>query len=55
MTKQTEQGMHDSTVHDDLNTSLMTLKIIIEDIDKISIVKDLKITNNIKQLEAENC
>ena len=34
-------------------TSSITLKDILEDIDKISIVIDLKISNKIKQLEAE--
>ena len=34
-------------------TSLITLKVILEDIDTISIVIDLEINNKIKQLEAE--
>ena len=34
-------------------TGLITLKVILEDIDKISIVTDLDINNKIKQLEAE--
>ena len=34
-------------------TSLITLKVILEKIDKISIVKDLEINNKIKELEAE--
>ena len=45
--------MHDLGIYDDLITSLITLKIILEDIDKINIVKDLEINNKIKQLEAE--
>ena len=45
--------MHDLTIYDDLITSLITLKLILEDIDKISIVIDLEINNTIKQLEAE--
>ena len=49
MAKKTEQNMHDLDIYDDLITSLITLKIILEDIDKISIV----INNKIKQLEAE--
>ena len=53
MAKQTEQDLHDSTIHDGLMTSSITLKVILEDIDKISIVIDLKISNKIKQLEAE--
>ena len=46
--------MHDSTIYDDLITSLITLKVILEDIDKISIVIDLEINDKVKQLEAEN-
>ena len=53
MAKQTEQDMHDSTMYDDLITSLITLKVMLEDIDKISTVIDLEINNKIKQLEAE--
>ena len=34
-------------------TSLITLKVMLEDTNKISIVIDLKINNKIKQLEAE--
>ena len=45
--------MHDLTIYDDLITSLITLNVILEDIDKISIVIDLEINNKIKQLEAE--
>ena len=42
--------MSDLTVNqdDDLITSLITLKVILEDVDKIIIVKDLKINNKIK-------
>ena len=53
MAKQTEQDMHDSTIYDDLVTSLITLKVILEDIDKISTVIDLEINNKKKQLEEE--
>ena len=53
MAKQTEQDMHDSTMYDDLITSLITLKVMLEDIDKISTVIDLEINNKIKQLEVE--
>ena len=51
MTKQTEQDMQDLTIYDDLITSLITLKVILEEIDKISIVIDLEINDKIKQLE----
>ena len=54
MLYQIKQDMHDLAIHDDLITSLITLKVILEDIDKISIVIDLDINNKIKQLEAEN-
>ena len=53
MTKQTEQDMQDLTIYDDLIASLITLKVILEDIDKISIAIDLEINNKIKQLNAE--
>ena len=53
MTKQTEQDMHDSTIYCNLITSLITLKVIPEDIDKVSTVIDLDINNKIQQLEAE--
>ena len=43
--------MHDLTIYDDLITSLIALKVILENIDEISKVIDLKINNNIKQLE----
>ena len=46
--------MHESTIYDDLITSLITLKVILEDIDKISIVIDLEKNNKVKKLEAEN-
>ena len=45
--------MHDPTIYDDLITSLITLKVILKNIDKITIVKDLEANNKIKQLEAE--
>ena len=47
-----KQDMQDLAIYDDLITSLITLKVILEDIDKISIVIDLEIKNKIKQLEA---
>ena len=43
-----KQNMHDLAIYDDLITG-----VILEDIDKISIVIDLDINNKIKQLEAE--
>ena len=48
MLEQTEQGMHD---YDDLITSLKTLKVILEEIDKIRKVIELEINNKMKQLE----
>ena len=53
MAKQTKRNMHDLEIYDDLITSLITLKVILEDIDKITIVQDLEINNKIKQLEAK--
>ena len=51
MPEQTEQDMHDTTIYDDSITSLITLKLILEDTDKISKVIDLEINNKTKQLE----
>ena len=48
MLEQTEQCMHDITIYDDLITSLITLKVILEEIDKISKAIDLEINNKIK-------
>ena len=45
--------MRDSAIYDDLITSLIALKVILENIGKISIVIDLDINNKIEQLEAE--
>ena len=53
MARQKEQDMHDLTIYDDLITSLITLKVILKYIDKISKVVDLEINNKIKQLEVE--
>ena len=53
MSEQTEQDMTDLAIYDDLMTSLITLKVMLEDTNKISIVIDLKVNNKIKQLEAE--
>ena len=44
--------MHDLAIYDDFITGIIALKVILEDIDKITIVKDLEI-NKIKQSEAE--
>ena len=48
-----KEDMHDLTIYNDLITSLITLKIILYNIDKISIIKDFEISNKIKELEAE--
>ena len=48
MLKQTEQVMHGITIYDDLISNLITLKVILEEIDKISKVIDLDINNKIK-------
>ena len=53
MSNQIKQDMHDLAIYDDLITNLIILKIILENIDKSSIVKDSEINNKIKQLEAE--
>ena len=53
MAEQIEQDMHDITICNDLITSLITLKVILEDIDKINIVEDLEINKKIKELEGE--
>ena len=47
----TKKDMQDSAIYDDLITSLTALKVILEDIDKISKVIDLEVNNKIKQLE----
>ena len=43
--------MQNLTIYDDLITSSITLKVILEDIDKNIKVIDLEINNRIKQLE----
>ena len=53
MTVQIKQDMHDLEIYDDLITSLTTLKLMLKDIEKISLVVDLEINYKIKQLEAE--
>ena len=45
--------MEDLARYDDLITTLINLKVILEDIDKVTIVKDLEINNKIKELEAD--
>ena len=52
MTDQIKQDMDDLEIYDDLITSLITLKVILENIDRISKVADLEISNRIKQLES---
>ena len=37
--------MHGSAIYDDLIASLITLKVILEEIDKTNITKDLEINN----------
>ena len=49
----TKQDMHDLAIYDDLITSLITLKVILEDIEKTTIVKYLEINIKIKPIEAE--
>ena len=51
MSHQIKQVMQDLAIYHDLITSLITLKVILEDIDKINIIIDLEINNKIKQLE----
>ena len=48
-----KQDIDDLIIYNDLITSLRILKVILENIDKISIVKGLEINNKIKKLEAE--
>ena len=49
MSNQIKQDMQGSAIYDNLITSLITLNVILEDIDKIT----TEINNKIKQLEAE--
>ena len=53
MSDQIKQDMHDLAIYEDLITSLITLKVILEDIAKLTIVKDLEINNKMKELQAE--
>ena len=53
MSDQLKQDMNELAIYDDLITSLITLKVILENIDKTTIVKDLAVNNKIKELEAE--
>ena len=43
-----KQDMQDLAIYDDLITSLISLKVILEEIDKISKVTDLEINHKIK-------
>ena len=49
----TKQDMDDLTIYNDLITNLITLNVILQNIDKINIVKDLEINNKIKELDGE--
>ena len=49
----TKQDMDDLTIYNDLITNLITLNEILQNIDKINIVKDLEINNKIKELDGE--
>ena len=51
MSNQIKQDMQDLAIYDDLITSLIILKVVLEDIDKISKIIDLEINNKIKQLD----
>ena len=53
MAEQIKQDIRDLMIYNDLITSLITLKVVLENIDKINIVKNLEINNEIKELEAE--
>ena len=53
MSDLTKQIMHDLAIYGDLITSLITLKVILENVNKVSIDKDLDINNKIKELEAD--
>ena len=53
MSDLTKKIMHDLAIYDDLITSLITLKVILENVNKVSIDKDLDINNKIKELEAD--
>ena len=53
MSDQIKQDMLDLAIYNDLITGLIPLKVILEDIDKTTIVKDLEINNKIKELDAE--
>ena len=52
MSDQIKRDIHDLATHDDFITSLITLKVSLEDMDKITIVKDLELNNKIKELVA---
>ena len=48
MSYQIKEDMHDLAIYDDLVNILITLKVKLENIHKISIVKVLEINNKIK-------
>ena len=47
-----KQGVHDLAIYDNLITSLITLKVILEDIDRTSVVIDLEL-NELELLQEE--
>ena len=51
MSNQIKQDMQDLAIYDDLITSLIILKVVLEDIGKISKIIDLEINNKMKQLD----
>ena len=53
MAEEIQQDIRNLMIYNDLITSLITLKVILVNIDKISIVKDLEINNKIRELEVE--
>ena len=53
MSELAKVDMQDLTIYDGLITSLITLKVILEETDKISKVIDIEINIKIKQLEEE--
>ena len=48
-----ESDVFNLMIYNDLITSLITLKLILENIDTISIIKDLEINNELEELETE--
>ena len=48
-----ESDMNNAVIYNDLIASLITLKVILENIDKINVVTGLEINNKLKELETE--